>query len=170
MAFLWTEWCCRNGQKIRKATCKLCENVSLAYSSGTTNLHHQLKVKHPSEIKKTDEDSHKQMALPVVKKFFTTQSSKITSLIAEFVSRDMHPISSIDGSGFQLLLQCMEPTVVTIPPSCPFITSTCHWLYLSLKEKYWRQWHCQKWILLLWMGLSVESYLTLYIILTAIGN
>ena len=47
------------GKKIKKAICKLCDDVSLAYAGGTTNLRNHLEAKHPSEIKKKDEDSHK---------------------------------------------------------------------------------------------------------------
>jgi len=48
----------------------------------TTNLNNHLEAKHPSEIKKKDKDTHKQMPIPVAKKCSPAQSSKITSLIA----------------------------------------------------------------------------------------
>jgi len=95
------------GKKIRKATCTLCNGVNLAYSGGMTNLCSHLKVKHPSMIKDNDMHQAKQLSLSILKSCPSTQSSKITTLIAEFIARDMRPISSIDSSGFQQLLQYM---------------------------------------------------------------
>jgi len=118
VGFLRNEWSCGKGEEDQKGTCKLCDNVFLAYAGGTTNLNNNLEAKHPSEIKKKDKDTHKQMLIPVAKKCSPARSSKITSLIAEFILRDMRPISSMDGSGFQQLLQYMEPGYK--PPISPF--------------------------------------------------
>jgi len=132
------------GKKIKKATCTLCEGVSLAYSGGTTNLRSHLEVKHPSKVKDDDARQGKQLSLPIAKNCPPTRSSKITT---EFVARDMRPISSVDGSGFQQLLQYMEPGYKL--PSRPFLTTTCHRLYSSLKEKILEPWRRQKSMLLL---------------------
>jgi len=121
------------GKKIKKATCTLFEGVSLAYFGGTTNLRSHLEAKHPSKVKDDDAHQRKQLSLPVAKNCPPTRSSKITTLIAEFVAKDMRPISSVDGSGFQQLLQCMEPGYKL--PSRPFLTTTCHRLHSSIKGK-----------------------------------
>jgi len=70
------------GMKIRKkATCTLCEGVSLAYSGGTTNLCSHLEAKHPFKVKDDDARQGKQLSLPVAKNCPPTRSSKITTLI-----------------------------------------------------------------------------------------
>jgi len=151
------------GKKIKKATCTLCEGVSLAYSGGTTNLQSHLEAKHPSKIKDDDGCQRKQLSLPVAKNCPPIRSSKITTLIAEFVARDMRPISSVDGSGFQQLLQYMESGYKL--PSRPFLTTTCHRLYSSLKEKILEIMASPEiYVALttdLWMSQSVESYVTI---------
>ena len=117
------------GKKIRRESCKLCDGVLLAYSGGTSNLHNHLEAKHPSHVEK-DEDK-KQFTLAGFKNCLPARSNDITMLIAEFVARDMRPISTVDGSGFQQLLHYMELGYKV--PSRPFLTNTCYKLYSSLK-------------------------------------
>ena len=38
------------GKKIKKAACKLCNGVNLAYIGGTAKLHNHLESKHPSSV------------------------------------------------------------------------------------------------------------------------
>ena len=38
------------GKKIKKAACKLCNGVNLAYIGGTTKLHNHLELKHLSSV------------------------------------------------------------------------------------------------------------------------
>lgn len=148
------------GKKIRKAACKLCDGVYLAYSGGTSNLHSHLEAKHPSKVKDNDTQKHPQ--LPVVKNCPPARSSKITTLVAEFVARDMRPISSVDGSGFQQLMRYMEPGYK--PPSRPFLTTTCRRLYSSLKENVLDILSSPDvYVALttdLWTSRAIESYLT----------
>ena len=40
------------GKKIKKAACKLCNGVNLAYIGETTKLHNHLESKHPSSVAK----------------------------------------------------------------------------------------------------------------------
>jgi len=77
----------------------------------------------------------------------------------------MQPISSVDGSEFQQLLQYMEPGYKL--PSRPFLTTTYHRLYSSLKEKILEIMASPKvYVALttdLWTSWSVESYTAHYI-------
>jgi len=102
------------GKKIRKATCKLCDGVYLTYSGRTSNLHSHLEanLKHPSKVK---DDTQKHPQFPVVKNCPPARYSKIITLVAEFVAWDVRPISNVDSSGFQQLMQYMEPRCK--PPS-----------------------------------------------------
>ena len=43
------------GKKIKKAACKLCNGVNLAYIWGTTKLHNHLESKHPSSVAESSE-------------------------------------------------------------------------------------------------------------------
>ena len=43
------------GKKIKKAVCKLCNGVNLAYIGGTTKLHNHLESKHPSSVAESSE-------------------------------------------------------------------------------------------------------------------
>ena len=52
-----------DGKKIKKALCKLCDGVNLAYSGGTSNLHNHLEVKHSSHLIEKDQEK-KQLVLP----------------------------------------------------------------------------------------------------------
>ena len=149
-----------NGKKIKKASCKLCNGVHLAYAGGTTNLHNHLEAKHPSYLEKDEEK--KQLTLPGFKNCPPARSNKITMLVAEFVARDMRPISTVDGNGFQQLLCYMEPGYKL--PSRPFLTNTCHKLYCSLKEKLLEVMASPELYVAvtsdLWTSRAIESYIT----------
>ena len=57
----------------------------------------------------------------------------ITKRIAEFVTRDLRPISVVDGQGFTRLLNFLEPGYKV--PSRPHVTSICHKMFDSLMEE-----------------------------------
>ena len=118
-------------------------------------------MKHPTHVEK-DEDK-KQLSLLGFKNCPPVQSNNITMPIAEFVARDMCPISTVDSSGFQQLLHYMEPGYKL--PSCPFLTNTCHKLYSSLKEKLLEVMASPELYVAitsnLWTSRAVESYLTI---------
>ena len=98
----------------------------MAYAGGTTNLHNHLESKHPSSVAESSgkEAGKKQLTLSDCKKCPPERAKNITAYVAEYIARDLCPISIIDGGGFQQLLQYIEPV-----PSRPFITTTCHRLY-----------------------------------------
>ena len=114
-------------KKHKKAICKLCEGVTLAYAGGTSNLFNHLEAKHPVAHTKSvprECSTQKQTTLGT---FATAcppaRANRITTLIAEFVARDLRPISTVDGKGFQQLLRFVEPGYKV--PSRPYLTATC---------------------------------------------
>ena len=113
---------------------KLCDGVNLAYAGGTTNLHNHLESKHPSSVVESSgkEAAKKQLMLSDYKKCPPERAKNITVHVAEYIARDLRPISTVDGGGFQQLLHYIEPGYKV--PSKPFITTTCHRLYTSMKE------------------------------------
>ena len=117
-----------DGKKLKKAVCKLCDGVSLAYGGGTSNLLNHHEAKHPVAYKKAvPGDScttRKQATLSAfIKTCPPARANTNTTLIAEFVARDLRPISTVVGKGFQQLLRYVEPGYTTsTTPSC----NNCH--------------------------------------------
>ena len=100
-------------KKHKKAICKLCEGVILAHAGGMSNLFNHLKAKHPVAHTKAvprECSTQKQTTLGM---FATAcppaRANRITTLITKFVARDLRPISTVDGTGFQQLLRFVEP-------------------------------------------------------------
>ena len=68
--------------------------------------------KHPVARMKTvprECSTQKQTTLKTFATACPAQANRITTLFAEFVARDLHPISTVDGKGFQQLLHFLEP-------------------------------------------------------------
>ena len=92
---------------------------------GMSNLFNHLEAKHPVTHTKAvprECPMQKQTTLGM----FTTacppaQVNKIAMLLAEFVARDLRPISTVDGKGFQQLLRFVEPGYNM--PSRPYLTT-----------------------------------------------
>ena len=86
------------GKDIKKVRCKLC-GVHLAHRGGITNLTLHLSVKHPEEYRRTfggPSSSAKQATLTtMVRKCSPERAATITKLIAEFVARDLRPLSVV---------------------------------------------------------------------------
>lgn len=99
---------------------------------GTTNLHNHLESKHPSSVAECSgkEAGKKQLTLGDCKKCPPKRAKNITVRVAEYIARNLRPISTVDGRGYQQLLQYIEPGYKV--PSRPFVTTTCHRLYTSL--------------------------------------
>lgn len=112
-----------DNKKVKKAVCKLCDGLTLAYAGVTSNLLNHLEAKYPIDYEKTGSGES-----CVIKKQFT-----LSSFHAEFVYRDLHPISTVDGKRFRQLMSFVEPGYK--PPSCPHLTTTSRRLYTSLKEE-----------------------------------
>ncbi len=152
-------------KKKKKAVCKLCDGLQLAYGGGTTNLQSHLRAKHYQEYNKalgTAETGPKQTTLSGLqsKRCPPDRADKISSLIAEFVSRDLRPIAVVDGRGFQQLMNFVEPGYKV--PSRPYVTKVCHKLYDSLKEDVAKS-LVDKHIAIttdLWTSRATESYIT----------
>ena len=75
------------GKKIKKAACKLCDGVNLAYAGGTTNLHNHLESKHPSSVANSGkEGGKKQLTLSDYKKFPPERAKNVTVRVAEYIA------------------------------------------------------------------------------------
>ena len=104
--------------------------MELVYTGGTTNLFNHLRCKHLDEYKvlKGECSSKRQ---PSMASFNCSCSPdyarKLTNRIAEFIIRDMRPISTIDGEGFQTLFKLVEPNYTV--PSRTHVMGVIHRVY-----------------------------------------
>ena len=80
------------GKKHKKAICKLCEGVTLAYAGGTSNLFNHLEAKHPVAYTKAVPKECSRQKQTTLGTFATAcppaRANRITTLIAECVARD----------------------------------------------------------------------------------
>ena len=126
----------KDGKDLMKVRCKLC-NIQLAHGGGTTSLILHLSAKHAEEYKRAfgaPSSSTKQATLTAMfRKCSTERAATITKLIAEFVARDLRPLSVVAGDGFRQLLNGLEPGYQV--PSHSHITTICRQLFQSKKEE-----------------------------------
>ena len=156
-----------DGKKTKKAICKLCDGLKLAYGGGTTNLLNHLEAKYPVSYKNAvpveASVQKKQTTLGVfqAKTCPPAQANTITALVAEFVSRDLRPLSIVDGKGFQQLLGYMEPGYKVL--SRPHVATTCRRLHTSLKEQLIETISSQEIAVTtdLWTSRAIQGYLTI---------
>ena len=107
-----------------KAVCKLCLQ-KVARGGGTTNMWNHLKTKHlpefnvfyleePSSSSQTSLDDF--VMLKAVKKLPASSdlAKKLTDGIADFITRDLRPVSVVDGVGFLNLMHIAKPRY-TVP-------------------------------------------------------
>jgi len=60
-------------------------------------------------------------------------AKKLTTAVAEFIARDLRPISFVDGTGFLNLMQIAEPWYIV--PCHATITARIQSMYAGCKEK-----------------------------------
>ena len=123
-----------------RATCKLCMQ-KVAHSGGTTNLKNHLRTKHRStydelfEINLSETQSTLETFIrPAVKKFppHSPPAFQLTDAIADFIARDLRPVSVVDGDGFLQLMQLAEPRFVV--PCRKTMMSVIDRKYTALKR------------------------------------
>ncbi|XP_011406608.1 PREDICTED: zinc finger BED domain-containing protein 1-like [Amphimedon queenslandica] len=107
-----------------KAVCKLCSQ-KVAHGGGTTNMKNHLKTKHLAEFNmlyQEEPTTSSQSSLDAfivsksVKKFSANSemAKKLNEGLADFITRDLRPVSVVDGAGFLNLMHLAEPRY-TVP-------------------------------------------------------
>ena len=113
--------------KSKHAVCKLC-NALVAHGGGTTNLRNHLRLNHSLEyllLYPPEENSHSLTVDAIqsriedfvsVPKLLTSsmRAKMLTEAVADFISKDMRPVSVVDGQGFLNLMHVAEPRY-TVP-------------------------------------------------------
>ena len=83
-------------------------DLHLTDGGGTTNLQSHLQAKHPEEYKcytNHNDSSSKQISLEnMFQKCSPQRAAAITDKIAEFIAKDLRPLSVVDGNGFKQLM------------------------------------------------------------------
>jgi len=112
-----------------KPMCKLCK-TEISNCGGTTNLWNHLRSIHPTEYRELQSNEPSGGVQPsVTMEHFvgkvgessraveklphnSARAKKLTESIAEFIVRDLRPVSTVDGDGFLNLMEVAEPRFV----------------------------------------------------------
>ena len=106
--------------------------------------------------------SKKQTTLPtIVRKCSAERATTITRLIAEFVARDLRPLSIVCGNGFRQLLNTIESGYQV--PSHTHITTICRQIFQT-KEELRETLKGQTYVALttnIWTSRATQAYVTI---------
>ena len=149
------------GKRVKKAVCLLCNELQLTYTGGTTNLLNHLQSKHPT-VRESSSSAKRQLTLRLFqsKQCSPDHTKDITRKIADSIVEDLHPIVTIEDSGFKKLIDMIEPGCK--PPSYTHTTAICQCMYSSMREEL-RAAIDMRHIALttdLWTSRATEVYLT----------
>ena len=161
--------------KSKHAVCKLC-NTAVAHGGGTTNLRNHLRLNHSSEylllyppeendnsVKADTTQNRMEDFVSVPKIPATSIRAKIlTAAIANFISKDMRPISVVDGQGFLNLMHVAEPRYTV--PCRKTIMALIDQKYQVLKEQIGNQVAQQSCLSLttdMWTSRTGDRYISL---------
>ena len=123
-------------------------------------------MKHPEEYKRCTGNtiglSSKQTSLATTfRKYSPQHTAAITNRIAEFMARDLRPLSVVDGDGFKQLVNYLEPGYKV--PSRTHVTNTCHKKLDSIKEKLLATLATGQYIAVttdIWTSRATQAYIT----------
>ena len=139
--------------------------MQLVHGGGTTSLASHLSAKHTEYTRSFGgpASSKKQTTLPtIVCKCSAERAATITRLIAEFVARDLRPLSIMCGDGFRQLLNTIEPRYQV--PSHTHVTMVCWQIFQTEKEELHETLIGQTYFALatdIWTSHATQAYLTI---------
>ena len=149
-------------------------------SGGTTNLRNHLRVNHPSlydKLVSSSKDSQcessccKQDMMDRFLHSFTSgeklssrsqRMKMLSDAIAEFIVRDMRPVSVVDGLGFLNLMHIVEPRYITLCRK--MVMELIEWKYTDLKRDIHGHAAQQEWVSLttnMWTLRTGDDYISL---------
>ena len=111
----------------KKAVCRLCMVVS-PYSGNTTNFATHLEHHHPAEYpflkesgRTSGSSSSTQATLPTTLRAHlpalpktSSRHKELVNTVGRFISKDLLPVSAVEGVGFRSLMEITEPCF-TVP-------------------------------------------------------
>ena len=120
--------------------CTLCDN-NVRYSNNTTNLKQHLQAWYPAALPKGESSKSPQQT--TMEAFSQKESPKlprgsrrtkdITQAIAEFVSKDVHPVAVVEGVGFRNLVATLDPAYQI--PSRKSVMDVLHRMYDKVRSQ-----------------------------------
>uniref|UniRef100_A0A673HB45 BED-type domain-containing protein n=1 Tax=Sinocyclocheilus rhinocerous TaxID=307959 RepID=A0A673HB45_9TELE len=152
-------------QNDQHVVCKICQ-VKLSYHNSTTTMRNHIKFKHRNVI---IDPPNEDRQLPITalatagrQRCTPERAEKTTQLIAKIISRDMLPLSFIDGEGFKEFLQFLEPDYDI--PSRKTITARIELQHESMVSKLRTTLATVDFVAITsdsWTALTTESYVTI---------
>lgn len=156
------------GEKLNRSVvvCKLCQK-NVAYSNNTTNLRQHLESAHrevlpgPSSGPK-GKQATLQQALSGTKMLAkdSSRAHAITQSLAEFIVRDMRPISTVEGAGFLKFMSVIEPRYEV--PSRKHLSAVVTSMYTEAKVKVTEELDAATAVAItadFWTSVATDSYL-----------
>ena len=161
--------------KSKYAVCKLC-NALVAHGGGTTNLRNHLRLNHSLEYlllyppeensnsPKVDAIQSRMEDFVSVPKLPTSsmRAKMLTEAVADFISKDMRPVSVVDGQGFLNLMHVAEPRYTV--PCRKTVMDLIDQKYHVLKERIGNQVAQQRVLSLttdMWTSRAGDGYISL---------
>ena len=132
-----------------KATCRLCK-TDISHSGGMTNVWNHLRASHPVEYSEligaaNSEAGARQVQQQTIERYSpgtrnveklphnSSRAKKLTESVAEFIVRDLRPVSIVDGDGFLNLMEVAELRYVV--PCRHTIDTVINKMYCSSKQR-----------------------------------
>uniref|UniRef100_A0A671L3S2 BED-type domain-containing protein n=1 Tax=Sinocyclocheilus anshuiensis TaxID=1608454 RepID=A0A671L3S2_9TELE len=148
-----------------KVLCKLC-NVKLAYNNSTGAMRNHIQYRHVGVRLDLEASQSQQMS---VTSFTTTRrrcdpvhAEKITELISEMISRDLLPLSFVEGEGFRKLMDFVEPEYRV--PGRKMITSRLELVPQNMLANMKKTMEKTDYVAITtdcWTSLKTEAYMTI---------
>ncbi len=146
-----------------KVLCKLC-NVKLAYNNSTGAMRNHIQYRHVGVSLEASQSQ--QMSIT---SFTTThcrcdfiRTEKITELISEMISKDLMPLSFVEGEGFRKLMDFVEPEYRV--PGRKMITSRLELAHQNMLANMKKTMKKTDYVAITtdcWTSLKTEAYMTI---------
>ena len=118
-----------------------------------------------NETDETDKSTMKQLPLvvsPSTKKCSLARTKEINAALLNFIVLDLRPIAVVDGTGFNQLLNCVEPGYVV--PSRTFVMNSLKQRYAAMKHTLQESFRlCDNLALTtdIWTSRTTQAYVTI---------
>ncbi|KAL7855067.1 hypothetical protein SRHO_G00172570 [Serrasalmus rhombeus] len=145
----------------KEVKCSLC-NAVLKYNSSTSSLSYHLNTVHAAVLHGTSAPGQPKITATLGRRACDERRAEaITERICSMIERDLMPINTVDGAGFQDLIAFLEPGYNI--PSRPSITSRLEARYEKKKSELKTKLATVTAVALTtdcWTALTTESYIT----------
>ena len=153
-----------------KVVCRIC-NLKLAYNHSTSSMRNHLRFKHvglgtlgeaSGQTVTTKQTAISSFTVPLGRRCDAVRSKRITDLITNMITKDMLPLSFVEGEGFRKLMECVEPEYKV--PSRKTVTARVESTYDTMASNLKSQLMRAEAVAITtdgWTALTTESYMTI---------